>query len=106
MNCCFFLDEKPRVTFANFLHLFIQGPPLTHSALWQGAYGTLWPFNPLVSPLRAVLGHRHTLSAGSAVFIPTMLIQGRECLLPAGGHRDCLHPVAVMIQIKLKEIQT
>ena len=28
-----FLDEKPRFTFANFLHLFIQGPPLTHSAL-------------------------------------------------------------------------
>ena len=73
---------------------------------WQGAHGTLWPFNPLVSPLRALLSHRHTLSAGSAVFIPTMLIQGRECLLPAGGHRDCLHPVAVMIQIKLKEIQT
>ena len=33
MNCCFFLDEKPRITFANFFHLFIQGPPLTHSAL-------------------------------------------------------------------------
>ena len=29
----FFFYEKPRVTFANFLHLFIQGPPLTHSAL-------------------------------------------------------------------------
>ena len=28
-----FLDEKPRFTFANFLHLFIQGPPLTHSAM-------------------------------------------------------------------------
>ena len=28
-----FLDEKPRFTFANFLQLFIQGPPLTHSAL-------------------------------------------------------------------------
>ena len=28
-----FLDEKPRFTFANFLHLFIQGPPLTHSAV-------------------------------------------------------------------------
>ena len=31
----FFLDEKPRVTFANFLHLCIQGPPLTHSAMWR-----------------------------------------------------------------------
>ena len=30
-----FLDEKPRFTFANFLHLFIQGPPLTHSAVEQ-----------------------------------------------------------------------
>ena len=28
-----FLDEKPRFTFANFLYLFIQGPPLTHSAM-------------------------------------------------------------------------
>ena len=30
-----YLDEKPRFTFANFLHLFIQGPPLTHSALYH-----------------------------------------------------------------------
>ena len=28
-----FLDERPRFTFANFLHLFIQGSSLTHSAL-------------------------------------------------------------------------
>ena len=33
MNCCFFFGWEQRVTFANFLHLFIQGPPLTHSAL-------------------------------------------------------------------------
>ena len=25
------MDEKQRFSFANFLHLFIQGPPLTHS---------------------------------------------------------------------------
>ena len=31
-----FLDEKPRFTFANFLQLFIQGPPLTHSAMILG----------------------------------------------------------------------
>ena len=30
-----FFYEKPRFTFANFLHLFIQGPPLTHSALFD-----------------------------------------------------------------------
>ena len=28
-----FLDEKQRFSVANFLHLFIQVPPLTHSAL-------------------------------------------------------------------------
>ena len=28
-----FLDEKQRFTFAIFLHLFIQGAPLTHSGL-------------------------------------------------------------------------
>ena len=28
-----FLDEKQRFSFANFLHLFIQVPPLTHSAM-------------------------------------------------------------------------
>ena len=33
MNWWFFSDEKPRFTFANFLHLFIQGPHLTHSAM-------------------------------------------------------------------------
>ena len=27
------LDEKRMFSFANFLHLFIQGPPLTLSAL-------------------------------------------------------------------------
>ena len=31
-----FLDEKRRFTFAIFLLLFIQGPPLTHSALVVG----------------------------------------------------------------------
>ena len=38
-----FLDEKPRVTFANFLHLFIQGSPLTNSALhcWVSLMGTM-----------------------------------------------------------------
>ena len=34
-----FLDEKPRFTFANFLHLFIQGPPLTHSAMVGDVFG-------------------------------------------------------------------
>ena len=29
-------DEKRRFPFANFLQLFIQGPPLTHSALLAG----------------------------------------------------------------------
>ena len=28
-----FLDEKQRFSFANFLHIFIQGSSLTHSAL-------------------------------------------------------------------------
>ena len=39
-----FLDEKPRFTFANFLHLFIQGPPLTLCALyhWRQRQGQIW----------------------------------------------------------------
>ena len=28
-----FLDRKQRFTFANLLHLFIQGPSLTHSVI-------------------------------------------------------------------------
>ena len=28
-----YLEEKRRFTFANFLHLFIQVPPFTHSAM-------------------------------------------------------------------------
>ena len=30
-----FLDEIQRITFAFFLHLFIQGAPLTHSAMYD-----------------------------------------------------------------------
>ena len=37
-----FLDEKPRFTFVNFLHLFIQGPPLTHSALHWYSFDKVW----------------------------------------------------------------
>ena len=37
-----FLDEKRRFSFANFLHLLIQVPSLTHSALLWDYLGTSW----------------------------------------------------------------
>ena len=37
-----FLDEKQRFSFANFLHLFIQGSSLTYSALLGSGFVVLY----------------------------------------------------------------
>ena len=62
------------ITFANILHLFIQGAPLIHSAVKQG--GRSW--QPFIESKNC---HKNVLLARIRYFCDKWIVRARHCTL-------------------------